>query len=393
MNETQITPSDIALATLALSLVDRPTDGKAPSEEELQALRLGRLAEPRRSEVIACLGRDPLAFERLREQEAATAWLTRLEAALAAEHTQAALALGIGSEPAAAGAVPDLVDIELWRQGRLNPQRRAEVLDHLAREAASFARLSELEGAEPYRLALERAEERERQPGATPLASVTSIETRRTRKRPGWIWGGGLTALAAALLLFTLIPMLKPLELGLDIDAGYARIDSAYRPPLADWTWSPGGWTKSFEPWLVTQSPTPTPDIRQESFRFGVGEGLRRLVDLDSLGWTAVLEALPSALPSCAGADTACAEAQPLYRETGRWAVLLYWQCRRSDVDSGFWVDQERLRGRLAQRFAELGEATSLVEALAVDPGKVPREELCRSVETLLAAGFNEPET
>lgn len=323
---------------------------------------------------------------------------------------RAALALAVA--PPAEGKPPTLLEIEQWRHGRVTEGRAAQIRSHLARDPALFALLAELETADAHLalLAARTAAERLPAPGAARVPRIPASPALATRPRSTaltrwrelwrtpatrWLGGGLATALAMALIAVALVPLLRPLEdSGLQsttrsagweepgrpdildaIDLGFAR-----RDPPADFR--PTGW-----PWREGGGATAA-DRARLAWRAGVRQGLQRWAESDP-AWAGVLAQLPAQPPTCPPGDSGCARVVELYAAAGRWGVLVYWQCRRTGVDEGFWAEQGLVREYLGLALAAVGERSELARRLdAWPPGNSPRARLCGGIDGWLEQGL-----
>jgi len=204
-----------------------------------------------------------------------------------------------------------------------------------------------------------------------------------------WGWQQGLaTATLALLMVVAVTPFLFPPGFEAGIDMGYNRLSLA--PSAKEWPWRPIPNTGL--PTMGTDEPqkiAPTPE--QLAFRHGVRQGLDRFRQQES-AWASALEALPEQLPACAPGDQGCAPRQRVYQAMGRWAVLVYWQCRGPGGEVEFWTSQDKIREQLLKALRELNEQTSLAQELGAWSGGSPRERLCDGVKDLLHLGLNDPE-
>jgi hypothetical protein len=256
--------------------------------------------------------------------------------------------LGLALDRSAlAGAEPDLEEIDQWRQGRLAGSRGEEVAGWVSRDPKTRALYCELTGADEW-LASDAAGTRSAHHSA---ADASVPRTRGRSVRAAWRdprrlvsapvargpWRRGLTLALAVLLVALLAPLLlsldsapwsTPQSVDSMIAQQYARWDP---PPLAPSTW----------PWpdgRARKGVVALADPINGAFQAGVRAGLERLAGNEA-PWAATLSALPRAVSACPPTAQAqlCRERLHNLELAGRWAVLLYWQCR-----SGAPVDARR---------------------------------------------------
>ena len=374
-------------ATLALALAKGESRGLPPTTLELDALRTGSLDEPRRGEVLSHLAWNPAEFQRWLELEAAEAHLRRLEQNSHQPGPAEALALLLAEPPLSLGTPPELWEVEQWRLGRLAEPRASQVRAHLAWNPAAFADLQELENAEPYLQQLEAVSQEKQSPS---LGQRLWAWLRLHRDRADWRrWEAGLTTVSLVLLIAVWVRTVSSPPWGPAIDQGYTRWDSSRRLLAEDWPWWP-----AVSRGLPTKGETanqlpPTPE--RLAFRQGIRQGLERLIDQDP-GWAPVREALPESPPLCPSGDRPCEQRRSVYQAAGRWAVLLYWQCRRQGVEPQFWVSQEQIRQQLLQSLDALEEQTPLAEELRAWRGETPQALLCGGIADLLDTGLADRE-
>ncbi len=76
------------------------------------------------------------------------------------------------------------------------------------------------------------------------------------------------------------------------------------------------------------------------------------------------------------------------YPATGRWAVMIFAQCRADQTTVVFWAEQDRVRSQLADIANRLTEPFAVnLDRLAGDGD--PRERLCRGIDRVLRDGLD----
>jgi anti-sigma factor RsiW len=114
------------------------------------------------------------------------------------------------------GAV-DLETLDQWRQGRLSPQRAADVKRQLGDDPRLMRMLEELIAADDVLQRWEAEAQTPAQPFSAwpPLRQV--VDQVRSRLRDP-IWAGGLVVATASLVLVALLPILIPLNVDRRLD-------------------------------------------------------------------------------------------------------------------------------------------------------------------------------
>lgn len=303
------------------------------------------------------------------------------------------------NEPRA--AAPDLLEIERFRRGELAEPRRSEVLSHLARDPRTFDLLQQLEEADAE---LRRFGFRGFWWGgiSSPIGRWWSHLPKRARLED-WIgaWQGRalLAGALGAVLLIAIIPLLPESDPFGQIDDLYGQVRVAQVPSPDAWPWAShpiGLGTKALGPLPGNRSPDRrgtrvepsfgsrpvTASREQRAFRAGVRQALQRLVAKDPR-WAATLARLPAEPPACRPDDKPCRTAVAAAAATGRWAVLVDWQCRAGSRPSeGFWQSQDRLRHSLVEALES--KAPSLAVTLRDPPGDAVQARVCHGVQALL---------
>ncbi|MBU0499283.1 MAG: hypothetical protein KJ558_09430 [Gammaproteobacteria bacterium] len=255
-----------------------------------------------------------------------------------------ALALLLAARKRPDGAPGELEELDLWRKGRLDKDRAAEIQRKLLGDPQLMRQLEELEMADRVLARLE--------PALAQTGDLGLAEQRRgwLRSLSGWLdaiagsgWMRPVAIMAACLALVAVIlPLSGPPDFDQQLEGYYLKEGKPI--PLADWPWRAAGQTKGLDFWPdAGRAPLSPP---QTAFRYGVRQGLEK-AGLSGTDGQASLQRLPRHLPECGPQDGACREQVRLARDTGYWAVAAFGQCLASgSAEDGVFTLTEGLRDR-----------------------------------------------
>jgi hypothetical protein len=193
------------------------------------------------------------------------------------------------------------------------------------------------------------------------------------------------SALKAAVVLGVIVLMVAwpwlqesdPFDQIDELEGQLAYVDN---PSPDAWPWAPKPVVSSKKTIAFGSRRSPRESVN-DAIRVGVRQGLAALVG-DDPDWAASLAMLPRALPKCARDNTSCPETMETAAAVGRWATLLYWQCRAPPMPERFWQTQDRLRAALATSLQS--NASALALTLQGWAGDLPKSRLCHGVENVL---------
>lgn len=191
-------------------------------------------------------------------------------------------------------------------------------------------------------------------------------------------------ALAAALALFAVVPMLPVYQAQLGIQAGYRQLDSTLTIPPSAWPTGIRSGSKAFG--LELYGDRADADQR-DAFQAGTRAGLTELLASES-GWGSVIAALPRSAPGCSLVDRACRVRIGAAEATGRWAMMVFAQCQTGRGDPVFWRKQDRVRQQLGE-LAETARSPLTVELQRLAGPGTPRSRLCSGIGDLLRTGLD----
>ena len=224
------------------------------------------------------------------------------------------------------GARPTATELTRYCEQQLTIARRTEVKSWIAREPEifeAFVRLAEnIEVVEaPRKTEPSIADAR---PGVDAVSNMTPWW-----RKPGWLTGGLIGALATAALVAFLLPQrwhqtdnaLQGIQLALNEAYRQAENNGIHwqsgRPPFK---------TKSLDNLLGGAEPESQPvDEQRRSFRAGMRHALSEHRGALSASDQKSIDALPSERIHCA--DRSCDQREALLFELGRWAILTHSIC------------------------------------------------------------------
>ncbi|MCV6590946.1 MAG: hypothetical protein OIF57_18285 [Marinobacterium sp.] len=381
--------SNRRIAALALAMDSTAPSSARPDLLEIDLWRQGQLEEPRASEVMQWLTRDSACNSLLRQLEntdqALAGEAVASAAGVLAEREVASLSLAL-SGSALKGKRPDLLEIDLWRQGQLEASRASEVSAFIELDPICQGQLASLQQAD-QRLAEELAEaesaaESVLQPQPQPQPQL------QLQQQPGliqrlrdWLVDSGYRSGMVAGTAATIVAVMLTLNTtgSSDLDA---QLNSAYHPysglPSASrWLWQ----QQATDYKAVGQWQDPAQPARQ-AFRIGLRQGLEALNQPGS-DWLPIINSLPVS-SACQHSNGLCSkESQRLHRQLGRLSLLQQVQCMKKDTVSLSATDG--LRQSLQQQLAGLQPISPFSQRLArwnSDP-----DQACSQVAQLINQG------
>ncbi len=282
------------------------------------------------------------------------------------ERLDVILALAIDS-PRKAVPCPDDNELVAWHEKTLTDERREEITAHLAGCTSCYLVWSDLamvtelptSFAEPV---LERKNKPEAEKSQKQFALSKWFDS---FFKPGvWAAGGFGTAIAAAMLVFVLLPTLRMNSVEQSINESFATLPTIAVGPLL-----PSVLPKQKQSEYASKSLFPLEEKAQpvwhaatpmqEAFAVGVAQGLRSVGIIDAAD-TALLNQLPD---SCSLSRPANVSERVWKRrknglvQAGRWAVLLNQACKQSSgASSAFLAKQESVLDDLGKEITAYPE-------------------------------------
>lgn len=272
------------------------------------------------------------------------------------------------------GNKPSLLDIDLWRRGKLNKKRSAEVKSFVARDSECYQLWMDLLGAEKMLLAEKQQQKNKAKLSVSDwLASINPLK-----------FGGGLVfATTACLIAVVGIKSLINPSLMNGIDSDYARFSGD--PMATHWYYQSNDKSFNFKP------PTPY-DRLKPIILVGLYTGLSDLQQSGQLPkteqWNEVIAAYPTETKPCleGGTQQSCQQQQALLKNFGRNLALLQLNCSQPDVqrsDDDYNTQQKRL-AEFKEQMAADEDLSPLTQMLVQWKQTTDNNAFCGQVKRLL---------
>jgi len=272
------------------------------------------------------------------------------------------------------GNKPSLLEIDLWRRGKLNKKRSAEVQAFVTHDSECYQLWMDLLESEQL-LAAEKAK------------NHISLSQRLKSWLPEFNangMGGGLAFATASVLIavVTLKTVMQP-DLLTQIDGDYAQFTG--EPALESWYYRMNDKSLDF-------SLPSTYDLLKPAILKGLGEGLRQLQQAGKLAnntqWQQVISAYPSDFPDCPQDLSAevCQQQQVLLQTFGRNMALLQLSCAQTDLQASaeFYPKQAQRLAEFKQQFSAYENLAPLTEQLNNWQPAEDKVVFCQQVKQLL---------
>jgi len=267
------------------------------------------------------------------------------------------------------GEKPSLLDIDLWRRGKLKKKRAAEVQAFVAHDTDCYQQWLELLENEAI-LATEKAENK--------ISLSDKINTWFTGFNTAWM-GGGLTFATTAALIAVI--SLNPFEDTLlqQIEGDYSQFSA---DPVAEyWYYQTHNKAMSFK------KPTEY-DSQKDNILTGLHDGLLSLQYSKKIPqtpqWQAIIEIYPQQLVACPASITTdiCHQQQTLLYDLGQNLALLQLQCsqEKPQLSNTFEITQRQRLTVFHTQIANYSMLSPLSEHLVMDE----TQNFCGQIAQLL---------
>ena len=272
------------------------------------------------------------------------------------------------------GIKPSLLEIDLWRRGKLNKQRSAEVKSFVARDSDCYQLWMDLLEAEQV-LAAEKQQQKDkaRQSRLDWFASINPLN-----------FGGGLVFATTACLIavVSLKMLLQPNLLG-SIDNDYASFSG--NPMAAHWYYQSNDKSFNFKP------PTAY-DKLKPIVLVGIYSGLSELQQSGQLAnteqWNEVISAYPTNTTVCVAGDqqASCQQQQDLLKNFGRNLALLQLSCSQPDMplSADYYSQQQKRLMLFKEQIAVDEDLLPLTDTLNQWQPSTDKDKFCGQVKQLL---------
>jgi len=316
------------------------------------------------------------------------------------ERIDVILALAIDS-PKKTSPCPDDDELVAWYEKTLTDERHQEITAHLAGCTSCYLVWSDLAMVTELPATFV-----EPVPESTRQSTVVQSKTRSNFSqwfgslfRPGvWVTGGFGTAIAAAMLVFILLPTFRMNSVEQSITGGFAALPDITAGPLL-----PSVLPEEKQPKYASKSLFPQETISkpswhaatpmQEAFAVGVAKGMHSLSALDATD-TALLGQLPGSIsmhPANVSKRTWKRRKNALV-QAGRWAVLVNHACSQpSDALPPFLSKQESVLSYLAKEitaYPDKDQYTFFFDSWVNAPEQ--EKDMCGRAKALLGMGLNQ---
>lgn len=274
------------------------------------------------------------------------------------------------------GEKPSLLEIDLWRRGKLKKKRSAEVQSYIARDAECYRQWTELV-SDAEQLKSEK----------TQIQQSWQIRLQNWWAKPHTIWLGGGLALVTASLLITVVTLktvMQADDLLTRINSDYAK----YSGQAQATQWYLADNTKSLDFHVPTQY-----DLLKPAIDYGIQSGLAQLLEtgmLDKQGrWSELQTVLPQALPTCPAEIQAddCVQQQTLLTEFGRNLVLVQLHCadKTASESQQFYQQQQLRMGEFNKEFSRYDVFMPLREQLSAWQFVTEKPAFCQQLKSLMS--------
>ncbi len=285
----------------------------------------------------------------------------------------ALLALALDDKPLT-GESPALLEIDLWRRGKLNKKRSAEVKAYVARDSECYQQWLEL-------LENEQLLAAEKQLAHVSLAQAISNWFAGLNNL---MLGGGLVFATTAVLfaVITLKTTRQPDLLDL-INADYAQFNG--QPSAQYWYYQNSD--KSFGFSLPTSYDRLKPAIL-----YGLRTGLVQLQQhgqlASSKAWQYVVASYPSALPACpeSHATDACQQQHKVLENFGRSLALMQLHCAQPELNvaADFYSKQQQRLADFKPPLSAYTALSPLTAQLNAWQNTSDKQQFCGQLQQLL---------